>query len=144
MASLPIHWMVARAYCQATEEEDRVVQALETALPGALEAQEKLQGQFGNPLVAITGRIERSEAIRTVWERWCQAGLGSTLRDDLEGRVDDDGVLHFRLDKQTAFAGELIPAKGADAIDVQVKLKAYPAKREGILKVARALLAEAD
>ena len=30
MANLPIHWIMARAYCAATEEEDRVVRALDT------------------------------------------------------------------------------------------------------------------
>lgn len=143
MASLPIRWIVARAYCQTTEEEDRVARALETAAPGAEETRTRLEGQFGNVILAITRRIDRSNGILAAWSRWQEAGLVGALEGPLEGRVDDDGVLHFRVDKQAAFAGDLIPARGSDSIDIQVKLKAYPAKRDEILKVARKLLTEA-
>jgi len=144
MASLPIHWIVARAYAQATEEEERVVQALEAAVSGGVGSRDTLEGQFGNPVVVLRRRIERSEDLRSTWERWRGAGLLATLKDDLEERLDDDGVLHFRVDKQSAFGGTLAPARGADPIDIQVKLKAYPAKAEEVRRVARALLAEAD
>jgi len=142
MASLPIHWIMARVYCQATEEAERVVQALDTAIPGATETREKLEGEFGNPVLVITRRVDRSEGIRSVWDRWQAANVVQGLREGLESRIDEDGVLHFRIDKQAACAGGLTPARGADAIDIQVKLKAYPAKREEILKVARGLVAE--
>lgn len=142
MASLPVRWIEARAYCQATEEEERVLRALETAVPGATETRERLDGQFGNPVMAIRRRVERSEGIRTAWDRWKAAGILHVLRDDLESRVDEDGVLHFRIDKQAAYAGNLLPARGGDAIDIQAKLKAYPANREEILRVARELAAE--
>ena len=141
MASLPVWWIAARAYCQATEEEARVVQAIDAAVPGSTEKRERLDGQFGNPVLAIYRRMERPEGLRTVWDRWQTAGLLPLLRDDLERRVDEGGILHFRVDKQVAFEGRLLPAHGGDAIDVQVKLKAYPAKREEILRVARELVA---
>ncbi len=118
--------------------------ALDAVLPSPKETRDTLEGQFGNPIESIQRRVERSEEVRGAWERWQRAGLVRDLRDDVEGRVDEDGVLHFRLDKQAAFQGSLASAKGADAIDIQVKLKAYPAKREEILRVARQLLSEAD
>lgn len=142
MASLPIRWIAARVYCQATEEEDRVIRALDRALPGGRETRERLEGQFGNPVVSILRRLDSSTEIRTAWDRWLAAGLIRPLHTDLEGRVDEDGVLHFRVDKQVAFGGGLSPAHGADAIDIQVKLKAYPATRVEILRVARGLVAE--
>lgn len=144
MASLPIRWMEARAYCQATEEEDRVRRALDAALPSADETRERLEGQFGNPLVSLTRRVERSQDLRGVWSRWREAGLPASFTRDLEARVDENGVLHFRIDKQAAFQGRLVPARGTDAIDIQVKLQAYPANREEILRVARELLAGAQ
>ncbi len=142
MASLPIRWIETRTFCQATEDEDRVLKALETLCSSGSSSRDALEGQFGNPLLLITRRIESSEALRLAWARWSEAGLIRSFQADLESRVDDDGILHFRVDKQAACAGQLVTAKTADSIDVRVKLKAYPAKREEILKVARGLISE--
>lgn len=143
MASLPIHWIVARAYCQATEDEARVGGALSAAVSGGAASQERLDGQFGNPVLVVSRRLERAADLRTTWARWVEAKLAPELLRDLELRVDDDGVLHFRLDKQQAAEGHLLLQRGADAIDVQVKIKAYPANPAEIRRVARALVMEA-
>lgn len=143
MPSLPIHWVLARAYCHATEDERRVGEALSTAVSGGTASQQRLAGQFGNPVLVVSRRLELSEDLRATWQRWADAKLPEDLFPDLDARVDDEGVLHFRLDKQEAAEGRLRLQRGADAIDVQVKLKAYPAKSEEIHRVARALVSEA-
>ncbi len=142
MASLPIRWIETRAFCQATEDEDRVLKALETLCSSGSSSRDALEGQFGNPLLSITCRIESSEDIRLAWARWSEAGVLRSLQADLESRVDDDGILHFRVDKQAGYAGRLVTARTADSIDIRVKLKAYPARRGEILKVARGLVSE--
>lgn len=143
MPSLPIRWILARAFCQATEDEDRVGQALSAAVSGGTAAEERLEGQFGNVVLVVSRRLERSEDLRSTWGRWAEANLPRDLLRDLDARLDDDGVLHLRLDKQEAAQGRLQLHRDADAIDVQVKLKAYPAKREEIRRVARVLVSEA-
>jgi RNA binding exosome subunit len=143
MANLPIRWIVARTYCQATEEENRVAQALEATVSGGVGVRDTLEGQFGNPVIVLTRRLERMQDLKATWMRWREAGLLSALTDDLEARLDEDGILHFRLDKQSAVSGTLASARRADPIDVQVKMKAYPASREEIRRVARSLLEEA-
>ncbi len=143
MTSLPIRWAVARAFAQATEDETRVAAALDAAVSGGTTAHERLTGQFGNPVVLLSRRIQNAEALRATWRRWAEAGIVETLRGDIEARLDEDGVLHFRLDKQQAYEGRLVLRREADAIDVQVKIKAYPASPEEIRKVARALVTEA-
>jgi len=54
--------------------------------------------------------------------------------------VDEEGILHFRLDKQAAFEERLALAKDADAIDVRLKLIAYPAKAEEAKRIARSIV----
>ncbi len=143
MPSLPIRWILARAYGQATEDEARVAVALEAAAAGGVPSVDHLTGQFGNPVVLLSRRLERSEEVRAAWSRWIEAGIVKALEADLDSRIDEDGVLHFRLDKQQACDGRLALHGDANTIDVQVKLKAYPAKPEEIRKVARALVTEA-
>lgn len=140
MASPPIHWITARAYVHATEEEDRVREALDRILPGAPEEREVLEGQFGNPLVVLSRRVSTATAITAVWDVWTLAGVVDRIREDVEDRLDSDGVLHLRLDKQAAFRGSLALAKGPDTVDLQVKLKAYPAKEIVLRQVAREIV----
>lgn len=142
MANLPIRWIEARAFCHSTEEEARVVKALDFACPGGETTRVALEGHFGNPLVHLTRRVENAKAIRPVWDRWNDAGLASAISRDVDARVDEDGILHFRLAKQSAFQEKLELAKDADSIDVRLKLIAYPAKVEQARRVARSIVPE--
>jgi len=143
MADLPIRRIEARTYCHATEEEERVATALAFALPGGVASREQLEGHYGNPLVRLTRRVEKRPAIRTVWSHWVAAGVPAAIAQDVEARIDQEGVLHFRLDKQAAFRERLELAQDSDPIDVRLKLIAYPAKPAEARRVAHAILAEA-
>lgn len=140
MAKLPIHWIEARTYRHATEDEARVESALAFAVTEGASVREVLDGHFGNVLVRLTRRIEDTKSIRTVWGQWSASGLPDALDADVDARVDEEGVLHFRLDKQAAFQNHLALAKDSDAIDVRVKLVAYPAKPDVARRVARSIL----
>ncbi len=142
MASLLIRWILARTFCQATEDEPRVEAALAAVLPGGAVSKDRLTGQFGNPVVVLSRRLSSAEDLRAAWRRWEEAGILEGLRTDVDARIDEDGVLHFRLDKQEAAEGRIRLLRDGDAIDVQVKVKAYPAKAEEIRRVAHALFAE--
>jgi len=143
MADLPIRRIEARTYCHATEEEERVATALAFAVPEGVTSREELEGHFGNPLVRLTRRVEKRPAIRAVWSHWAAAGVPSAIARDMEARLDEDGVLHFRLDKQAAFRERLELAQDSDPIDIRLKLIAYPAKPAEARRVAHAILAEA-
>lgn len=143
MPSLPIRWILARAHCQATEDEGRVAQALDAAVSGGAGTRELFTGQSGNLVTVLAKRVQSSGEVRSTWDRWVQAGIVKALADEVDARVDEEGILHLRLDKQAAYDGRLSLLRGADVIDVQVKLKAYPANPEEIHRVARALTTEA-
>ena len=140
MASLPIRWIEARTYCHATEDETRVDQALAFLCPEGETVREVLQGHFGNTLVRLTRRVEDRRSIRGLWDRWSAAGLTGSIARDVDARVDEEGILHFRVDKQAAVQERLTLATDADAIDVRLKLIAYPAKTEVARRAARSIL----
>src|SRR5436309_1342590 len=123
--------------------ERRMASALLFAVPEGGTSREELQGHFGNPLVRLTRRVEKRPAIRAVWKHWSAAGVPPSIARDVEARVDEDGVLHFRLDKQSAYRERLELAKDSDPIDVRLKLIAYPAKLAEVRRVAHSILAEA-
>lgn len=140
MVSLPVRRIEAHAYAHATEDEERVSEALHTACPAGEPDREVLEGQFGNLIIHLGRRVKAARELREVWERWAEAGILRAIASEVDVRVDDDGVLHLRLDKQKAYTGLLALARDSDAIDLLVKLEAYPAKREVLLQVARQLL----
>lgn len=142
MASLPLRRIEAHAYAHATEDEERVAEALRTACPAGEPDREVLEGQFGNPIVHLGRRVEAARELAEVWERWAEAGVPRAIASEVDARLDGEGVLHLRLDKQKAYAGLIALARDADAIDVRVKLKAYPANPETLRRAARELLGE--
>src|SRR2546428_14087242 len=102
-----------------------------------------VEGNFGNPLVRLTRWVEKAAAIRTVWERWTAAGLPSWIVKDVEARGDEDGFLHFRLDKQAAYRETFELAGDSATNDIRVKPIPYPPQpaenrpaRESVLPAA--------
>lgn len=140
MATLPIHWIEARAHCHATEDEGRVAQALAFACDGGSVKREALEGHYRNPIVRLRRHVKGTSEIRAIWSRWSDASVPAALLPDVATRVDDDGVLHFRLDKQAAYRETLALAKDTDSIDVRVRLRAYPATPEALRRTAASLL----
>lgn len=140
MANVPIRWIEARTYCHATEDESRVEQALSFVIPNGTTVREPLEGHFGNHLVRLIRRVENRSEVRALWERWSAAGLGKAISGDVDARVDEEGILHFRLDKQAAFQERIDLATDSDIVDVRLKLIAYPAKTEMARRAARSIV----
>jgi RNA binding exosome subunit len=58
------------------------------------------------------------------------------LKNEIYYRVDDDCVLHIRFDKQAAYCGNAQLATTGDTISTEIKLRAYPARREKAIAVS--------
>jgi len=141
------HWLRLRAACHPTEDESRVKDALrfasgldEPGFTGALQ-DTPMETHHGLPLHILEATVDRSRAVRDILERLfaLDAAL-PTLRATLDRRVDDDGVLYLRLDKQAAAQGRLELLDGEDAIQIRLKLEVYPATRPAAVSALSALL----
>ena len=124
-----------RAIAHATEDDELVHQALVFAAGGGLVDKNRTKGHFGNPMTIMSIKITNNKQIRDFIHRLKDAGIIRTLIEEVEQRVDDECVFHFRLDKQKAFEEVLVLATGKDVIDCGMKIAAYPAKREDAVKV---------
>lgn len=134
---MAMHNLCFRAYCQATEEEGKVLAAL-TFASGA-EAKDvgrnRCDGYHGNPILRLDVCLISSKKIKAVFQRLGQEELRS-LMGTLESRVDEDCSFYFRLDKQEACQGRLYLGEryeGDDVIAVHGKIKSYPKSREASL-----------
>ena len=119
-----------RTIAQATEDEERVRNALKF-VSGLDEIEEtKIDGHFGNTLIIMAAHLEKKKQVRDFLARLNEFGIIRVLVDEVEERTDEECVFRFRLDKQKAYEEILELATGKDVIDCAVKAAAYPARKE--------------
>jgi RNA binding exosome subunit len=137
------HWIEVRAFCHATEEEDRVLAAVRTIMPEVEPRREPLAGHFGNPLLILTARAGGGAETRAAWARILAALGKDEILGGVDERLDKDGIYHLRLDKQKAFLGRIEVATDTDVIAFRAKVAAFPKKPEIVLEVLRKASEEA-
>lgn len=136
-----IHNVTLRAIAQATESEERVKKALSPFLFDDEIEVIKTEGHYGNPIIILQAQIKGRDCRKFI--ELLKSKLGESdlerLKKELAERVDDGCVLHIGFDKQAACNGVAQLATTTDKIAAQVKLRAYPARREKALAIAKEL-----
>ena len=130
MAILNIHF---RAFCHATEDEAKVVQALKFASGADEVTREVTEGYHGNPIIILEVFIKEKRRSRDLFSRLDVEEIKGIIAS-LEKRMDDDCNLYLRLDKQEAYLGILKTTTSDDAIAVRAKVESYPKKLETAMK----------
>ncbi len=134
-----IHNIVLRAIARATESEDRVKTALSLFIFDNEIETIATEGHFGNRITILNARLKGKDCNRFI--DIVKSGLSEPdlqrLQSELYDRVDDECVLHIRFDKQTAYGGTVKIASSADSIMAEIKLRAYPARPENAIEIAK-------
>jgi RNA binding exosome subunit len=125
-----------RAIAQATEDEDCVENALKFVAGAGEVKKHHIDGHFGNRMTIMSMEVRKKKDIKNFILRLMDAGILHSLVDEIEERIDEECVLHFRLDKQKAYEEMLELAHSNDVIDCGIKIAAYPARRENAVKIA--------
>jgi hypothetical protein len=141
---MTLHHLTFRAFCQATEDEARVAEALRFASGEDAKDinRERCIGYHGNPIVIMDIAVLKARMVKGVFLRLSEEDRAE-LQGTLEGRIDEDCAFYFRLDKQEAYLGRMVLGeKGEehDVIAVHGKVKTYPKSREGAIEVMDAFL----
>ncbi len=136
-----IHNISLRTISAATESEDRVKAALLLFLFDDGIKTIRTEGHYGNPITILQAQIKGRNCARFIGllkSRLAEHDLKRLKNESCE-RIDEDCVLHIRFDKQAAYKGIMQLATTADTIAAEIKIKAYPAKREKAIAVAEEL-----
>ncbi len=138
---MSVHNISFRAIGAATESEDRVKNALSLFIFDDEIETIRTEGHYGNPITILQAHIKGRNCKRFI--ELLKSKLNEhdlkRLKSESCGRIDEDCILHIRFDKQAAYKGVVQLATTTDTIAVQIKLKAYPAKREKAIEVAEEL-----
>ncbi len=138
---MSIHNISLRAIAQATESEDRVKTALSLFLFYNDIETIKTEGHYGNPITILQAKIKGrrcKQFIELLKSKLNENDLKRLKKESCE-RIDEDCVLHIRFGKQAAYKGIVQLTTTADTIAAEVKIKAYPARREKAIAVAEEL-----
>lgn len=142
MASkIPIGYIDIRVFAHATEDLDKVLNAVRNVLPSELIdlitfKKSNLTGHHGNPITLFEARIKEKNAAQAVFEKLC-AGLSILDKELLNSKILqhlDKANLYIRLDKQSAYLNEL-KLSSADPIHFRIHFKKH--RREEILDICR-------
>lgn len=138
MASVPFHYIDLRAFCYATEDDQRVEDALRAYLPEDAEIERmKSEGHLGDRILILSARVENADEMRHILGRLRELDGIDGLRDELDQRVDDNCSFFVSLDKQAAYRDEI---ELGDGITLRAKVEAYPAKKDAAVENARKAL----
>ena len=148
-----IHHITFRVFSHATEDEDKVQDALIfiASANHAIDVKrieiEKIEnsGYYGEPIRIISAHIKRDKDCTTILKF-----MRSTFNEDeisyitseFDERIDDGCTLYLRFDKQAAFEGILKICESSAAIACRIKVKVYPAKKELAVSSMRGFFSE--
>ncbi|WP_297475624.1 RNA-binding protein [Thermococcus sp.] len=151
MAKLQAHHVRLTTFIQATEDEDKVLDAIATFIPEEIGEDDVLfdidetRGFFGNPIKVINVEIKRSRAVRQFLEHFKELLSEKDRRyllENLDEKIDEEGTFYVRFNKQKAYLGEAEIDEGADVVQVRIKVKEFPMRKEAVVKAVREWLEE--
>ncbi|NJE49114.1 RNA-binding protein [Thermococcus sp. 9N3] len=151
--TLRAHHVRLTTFIHATEDEDKVLEAIGTFIPEEIDDEdvhfevEETTGFFGNPIKVVNVEIKRSRAVRTFLKHFKELLDENARRyilENLDEKVDDEGTLYVRFNKQKAYLGDVEVDEGADVIQVRIKVKAFPMRKETVVKAVREWLEEKE
>jgi len=138
---LPVAYVDVRFCAHATEDLDKVMEAVQNVLPSDhLEDitfnRSNLEGHYGNPITFFETRIKDKETVRALVEK-ISANLSSLDKEELGRTINrcvEKGSLYIRLDKQAALQGK-IKLVTSDPIHMRIRFR--KSKIEDVIQICR-------
>ncbi len=149
--TLRAHHIRLNTFVHATEDEDKVLEAIKTFIPDGIDDEDILfrvdetTGFFGNPIKVINVEIKRSKAVKMFLKHFKEIldeNAKEYILKNLDEKVDEEGTLYVRFNKQKAYLGNVEIDEGADVIQLKIKVKAFPMRKETVVKAVREWLSE--
>jgi len=143
LPQIPVAYIDIRFFVHATENLDKVVEAVQHFLPSDYIddisfKKDNLKGHHGNPITLFETRIKNREIIKAFVEN-LSSRLDELDKEVLRGEIDshvEKGSLYVRIDKQAALQGEL---KLCVADPIHVRIRFRKTKIEDIVKTCQEL-----
>ena len=141
MSQLPIAYVDIRFCAHATEDVDKVVEAVHNILPSdKLEDitfnRSCVEGHYGNPITFFETRIKDKETVRALVEN-LSVNLSSLDKEELGRTINrcvEKGSIYIRLDKQAALQGKI---KFVTSDPIRIRIRFKKSKLEDVTEICR-------
>jgi RNA binding exosome subunit len=142
-SQIPITYVDIRFFVHATEDPNKVVEAVRRLLPTnhvdeIVFKRNNLKGHYGNPITLFQTRVKKREIVKAMVET-LSSGLGELDKEALLREIGshmEKGSLYIRLDKQAALQGNF---KLYSADPVRMRIRFRKKKLEDVIKTCREL-----
>jgi len=143
LSQIPIAYIDIRFFAHATEDVDKVVEAVQHALPSdhmedIAFNKSNLRGHYGNPITLFEAKIKNKETIRALVDN-LSSHLSELDKETLSREIHlhvEKGSLYVRLDKQAALQGKL---KLCTSDPIRIRIRFRKRKIEDIVKTCQEL-----
>lgn len=129
-----------QTFINATEDAEKVMEALTNLfgeeLPRDVEAEE-LEGVYRNPITLVRIRYRKERDISRILSRWYGTPFWNEAMERVEERLDDGLDMHVKVDKGSAYRGEIELWRKGGSIAITLKVATYPSSRERTLEILR-------
>jgi len=141
LSQLPVAYVDVRFCVHATEDLDKVVEAVQNVLPSdhiedITFNRSNLEGHYGNPITFFEARIKNKENVRALVEK-ISSNLSSLDKDELGREIHrcvEKGSLYIRLDKQAALQGKI---KLVTSDPIRIRIRFRKSKIEDVIQICR-------
>lgn len=126
-----VHNIALEAFVYPTEELKKVEKALSLILPEKAKLKnEEVESFYGPRIAKLTFRADKAAEIKAMLQK-IVSGLSKEERqaivNTIDERMDENGSLFLRFNKQKAHAGKLVLDYKGDAIKTVIKIASFPA-----------------
>ena len=141
MSQLPIIYVDVRFCAHATEDLDKVMEAVQNILPSdhiddITFDRKNLEGHYGNPITFFETRIKDKVTVKALVEK-LSSNLSSLDKNELDRMINrciEKGSLYIRLDKQAALKGKI---KLATSDPIRIRIRFRKSKTEDVIEDCR-------
>jgi RNA binding exosome subunit len=141
LSQLPIAYVDVRFCAHATEDLDKVMEAVKNVLPSdhfedITFKRSSLEGHYGNPITFFETRIKDKKTVKAIVEN-ISANLSTLDKDELDRSINrcvDNGSLYIRLDKQAALRGK---TKLVTSDPIRIRIRFRKSKTEDVIQICR-------
>jgi len=143
LPQIPIAYIDIRFFAHATEDVDKVIEAVQHVLPSdhiedVAFNKSNLRGHYGNPITLFEAKIKNKETIKALVEN-LSSHLSELDKETLSREIPlhvEKGSLYIRLDKQAALQGKL---KLCTSDPIRLRIRFRKRKIEDIVKTCQEL-----
>lgn len=128
------HYIEFKTHCHATENIEKVKDAVENIVDQELEFEiSEAEGFYGNPIKILEAKISRNREMDHFFNNISDSII-EVLQSELERRIDERCNFFFRIDKGNALEEEYFLTSGGNSVRVRARVESYPSKKETAVK----------